>query len=47
MEFQTFETLFYLAGGAVALALFGYITYLIMRAADDIHHIRRILENKH
>jgi hypothetical protein len=43
---ETFETLFYLAGGIIALAIACYLLWLVMRMAEDIHAIRKHLDAK-
>ena len=43
---ETFETLFYLAGGIIALGLLCYFLWLALRIAEDIHAIRKHLEDK-
>ena len=43
---ETFETLFYLAGGIIALCVVCYLLYLALRMAEDIHAIRKHLEDK-
>lgn len=43
---ETFETLFYLGGGIIALALAAYFLWLFLRIAEDIHAIRKHLDNK-
>ena len=43
---ETIETLFYLGGGIIALALAAYFLWLFLRVAEDIHEIRKHLENK-
>lgn len=46
MDMQTFETLFYLAGGIIALGIACYFLWLAIRMAEDIHAIRKHLESK-
>lgn len=43
---ETFETIFYLGGGIIAIVLLCYFLWLALRIAEDIHAIRKHLDNK-